>query len=52
MNRGKGLMICGCRENPMETDGKLVIIGAGETAAIAYEYFTHDSTFSVGGFCV
>jgi sugar O-acyltransferase (sialic acid O-acetyltransferase NeuD family) len=24
----------------METDGKLVIIGAGETAAIAYEYFT------------
>ncbi len=36
----------------METDGKLVIIGAGETAAIAYEYFTHDSTFSVGGFCV
>lgn len=31
---------------------KLVIIGAGETAAIAYEYFTHDSEYTVAGFSV
>lgn len=30
----------------------LIIIGSGETAAIAYEYFTHDSSFTVAGFCV
>ena len=31
---------------------KLVIIGAGEFAQIAYEYFTHDSEYEVAGFCV
>jgi sugar O-acyltransferase (sialic acid O-acetyltransferase NeuD family) len=31
---------------------KLVIIGAGETAEIAYEYFTRDSPFKVEGFSV
>lgn len=30
----------------------LVIIGAGEFAMIAYEYFTHDSDYEVIGFCV
>lgn len=34
------------------SDKKLVIIGAGETAAIAYEYFTHDSDYAVAGFSV
>lgn len=34
------------------SDKKLVIIGAGETAAIAYEYFTHDSNYAVAGFSV
>ncbi len=31
---------------------KLVIVGAGETAEIAYEYFTRDSPFKVEGFSV
>lgn len=31
---------------------KLVIIGAGETAKLAYEYFTHDSNYSVCAFAV
>jgi sugar O-acyltransferase (sialic acid O-acetyltransferase NeuD family) len=31
---------------------KLVIIGVGETAEIAYEYFTYDSEFEVVGFVV
>ena len=26
---------------------KLIIIGAGETAMMAYEYFTEDSTYEV-----
>jgi sugar O-acyltransferase (sialic acid O-acetyltransferase NeuD family) len=30
----------------------LIIIGAGETARIAYEYFTYDSSFRVVGFAV
>ena len=29
-----------------------MIIGAGETAAIAYEYFTHDSHYDIVGFSV
>ncbi len=33
-------------------DKKLVIVGAGETADIAYEYFTHDSPYSVVAFSV
>jgi sugar O-acyltransferase (sialic acid O-acetyltransferase NeuD family) len=33
-------------------DKKLVIIGLGETADIAYEYFTCDSDFEVAGFSV
>lgn len=31
---------------------KLVIIGDGETAELAYEYFTHDSAHEVVAFCV
>ena len=31
---------------------KLVIVGTGELAEIAYEYFTHDSDFQVVGFSV
>lgn len=31
---------------------KLVIIGAGETALLAYEYFTHDSEYEVVAFSV
>lgn len=30
----------------------LIIIGSGETASIAYEYFTHDSNFNIVGFSV
>lgn len=33
-------------------DKKLLIIGAGETAHLAYEYFTHDSEYEVAAFCV
>ena len=31
---------------------KLVIVGAGETAHLAYEYFTHDSPYEVCAFSV
>lgn len=31
---------------------KIFIIGTGEFAKIAYEYFTYDSDFEVAGFCV
>ena len=31
---------------------KLIIVGAGETAEIAYEYFTHDSPHTVAAFAV
>lgn len=31
---------------------KLLIVGAGELAMIAYEYFTHDSEYDVVGFAV
>jgi len=31
---------------------QIVIVGAGETAAIAYEYFTYDSSYTVSGFSV
>lgn len=31
---------------------KIFIVGAGEFAQIAYEYFTHDSDFEVVAFCV
>lgn len=31
---------------------KLVIVGSGETAELAYEYFTHDSDFEVVAFSV
>ena len=31
---------------------KLLLIGAGEFADIAYEYFTHDSDYEVAGFAV
>lgn len=36
----------------MTQNKKLVIIGAGELANIAYEYFTYDSDYEVVGFCV
>lgn len=32
--------------------GPLVIVGNGETALLAYEYFTHDSSWNVVGFCI
>jgi len=31
---------------------KLIIVGIGETAELAYEYFTHDSEYEVIAFCV
>lgn len=31
---------------------QLLIIGAGETAAIVYDYFTNDSEYEVAGFAV
>jgi sugar O-acyltransferase (sialic acid O-acetyltransferase NeuD family) len=34
------------------TGRNLVIVGAGETAEIAYEYFTHDSPHTVAAFAV
>lgn len=34
------------------TGNKIFLIGAGETARIAYEYFTHDSCYEVCGFAV
>ena len=36
----------------MVKDKKLVIVGAGEFARIAYEYFTYDSEYEVVGFSV
>lgn len=36
----------------MNKNKKLVIIGAGETANLAYEYFTHDSEYEVVAFSV
>lgn len=36
----------------MVKDKKLVIVGIGETADIAYEYFTHDSSYEVIAFTV
>ena len=35
-----------------EDKKKLVIVGAGEFAEIAYEYFTYDSDYEVVGFAV
>lgn len=31
---------------------KIFIVGTGEFAELAYEYFTHDSDYDVAGFCV
>jgi sugar O-acyltransferase (sialic acid O-acetyltransferase NeuD family) len=36
----------------VEKNKKLVIVGAGELAMIAYEYFTYDSAYEVYGFAV
>ncbi len=36
----------------MSDEAKIVIVGDGETAEIAYEYFTHDSMHEVVGFAV
>ncbi|MGI0116919.1 acetyltransferase [Zooshikella sp. RANM57] len=36
----------------MNKNKKLVIVGAGEFAMIAFEYFTHDSDYEVVAFCV
>ena len=36
----------------MSNAGKVLIIGAGEFADIAYEYFSHDSEYDVVGFAV
>lgn len=38
--------------NMQEKNKKLVIVGAGEFAEIAYEYFTFDSQYEVVGFAV
>ena len=38
--------------NNREKKKKLVIVGAGETGEIAYEYFTHDSEYEVVAFSV
>lgn len=35
-----------------DTSKPLVIVGSGETAAIAYEYFTHDTPLEVAAFSV
>lgn len=36
----------------MEKTEDIIIVGDGEFAEIAYEYFTYDSRFRVAGFCV
>jgi len=36
----------------MQKNRKLIIVGAGETAMIAHEYFTHDSSYEVACFSV
>lgn len=36
----------------MKKNKKLIIVGTGETATIAFEYFTHDSPYKVAGFSV
>lgn len=36
----------------MTSKKQIIIIGTGETAALAYEYFTADSDFQVAGFAV
>lgn len=36
----------------MDEKNKLIIVGDGEFAEIAYEYFTYDSPYTVGGFAV
>lgn len=36
----------------MQKNKKLLLIGTGELAEIAYEYFTHDSSYEVVGFSV
>lgn len=36
----------------MENNKRLIIVGAGELAMIAYEYFTYDSDYEVCGFAV
>lgn len=40
------------RFNPCGEPRRIVIVGAGESAEIAYEYFTHDSPHTVVGFAV
>jgi sugar O-acyltransferase (sialic acid O-acetyltransferase NeuD family) len=37
---------------PRSTDGAIVLVGSGETAEIAYEYFTYDSPYTVEAFAV
>ena len=36
----------------MQENKQLIIIGIGETAMLAYEYFTHDSSYTVAAFAV
>lgn len=36
----------------MKNNKQLIIVGAGETAMLAYEYFTHDSNYEVVAFAV
>ncbi|MEG0431525.1 MAG: acetyltransferase [Anaerovoracaceae bacterium] len=39
-------------EQPLKNGEKLVIVGAGELAEIAYEYFTYDSPYEIVAFAV
>jgi sugar O-acyltransferase (sialic acid O-acetyltransferase NeuD family) len=36
----------------LDSEESIIIVGDGETAQIAYEYFTHDSPYKVVAFCV
>lgn len=39
-------------EKPLKNGQKLVIVGAGELAEIAYEYFTYDSPYEIVAFAI
>jgi sugar O-acyltransferase (sialic acid O-acetyltransferase NeuD family) len=42
----------GTYDPPTDAGGELVIIGAGETAQVAYQYFTFDSPYEVVAFSI
>ena len=45
-------MVSGSMDKPEKNGQKLVIVGAGEFAEIAYEYFTYDSPYEIVAFTV